>query len=337
MGKFKIIGIHIIIWILFFSYTTSSWFEAPINKVQLYINLSTTFVKLMEFYLCYLVFFPLFLKRNKIPQLIISIIATYIFYLVLRYSIQELLFPYFFGFRNYDEGTSLWYYFTDNIYFGFTFIILAIAVYATLNAYKQEHQNNALRKERDAAELAFLRSQINPHFLYNTLNYIYSLAIPVSDKLAHAIVNLSDLIRYTLNENKEGKVEIAKEIHYIENYIELFKLRFESRFYVTFVYTVKDTQQHIAPLLLIPFVENALKHGVVNDPLTPVSITLSIEEDSEMHFTVTNQINQNQKDISSGIGLPNVKRRLELIYPNAHQLDIAQDQKRFHIELQIKL
>lgn len=334
MKKLKTIGIHTGCWIVFFTYTYISWLGRTTDSTTLWLNLSINLAKLAAFYSCFCWVFPHFLKQAKIPQLIVGILVSYLLFCGIRAVLEEVVYPYFLGFDNYDATTTVWHYLVDNLYYGFSFIILAAAIYATRNAYRQERQHDALRKEAAKAEMAFLKSQINPHFLYNTLNYIYFLAIPVSDKLANAIVNLSDLMRYTLSESKDGKVEINREIDYIQNYIALFKLRFDPHFYVNFTTAVDLGSQRIAALLLIPFVENALKHGMVDDPNHPVLICLEVKADT-FCFTVSNAINQNQKDISSGIGLANLRRRLELLYPNAHQLHIMRDSKNYKSVLHI--
>ena len=186
------------------------------------------------------------------------------------------------------------------------------------------------------SELAFLKSQINPHFLYNTLNYIYSLAIPVSDKMAAAVLRLSDLMRYTLTESADGMVGVEKEVDYLESYIELFRMRFDPHFYVSFHTEGINGQQRVAALLLIPFVENAFKHGVVNDPQHPVEILLNITGKT-LSLTVKNKISNNQKDRSSGVGLVNIQRRLELIYPGKYMLNIEKQDQIYQTGLTIKL
>ncbi|HEY1023888.1 MAG TPA: histidine kinase, partial [Sphingobacteriaceae bacterium] len=180
------------------------------------------------------------------------------------------------------------------------------------------------------------KSQINPHFLYNSLNYIYSLAIPVSDKLASAVLHLSDLMRYTLKESADGKVKLQQEVAYIRNYIELFRMRFAPQFYVDFEAAEIDDKQTVPALILIPFVENAFKHGVVNEPERPVRIKLSVAG-GRLTFTVSNKINRSQKDHSSGVGLTNIKRRLELLYPAKHELLISENGQTYKTTLNITL
>lgn len=257
-------------------------------------------------------------------------------FILFRYLLEEIAMPYFFHFGNYAEGTTFSFYVIDNLYYGTPYILIAAAVWSSQNALKNEKMNQQLRAEAEKAELSFLKSQINPHFLYNTLNYIYSLAIPVSDKLAQAVLRLSDLMRYTLTESADGKVSLEKEMTYLESYVELFRMRFDPNFYVDFVVEGVNDQQRVAALLLIPMIENAFKHGVSNDPANPVKINIRVVQ-KKLTVMVSNKINHSQKDQSSGIGLVNVQRRLQLIYPDKHELNIENDGKVYKTTLSIDL
>ncbi|QIL40802.1 histidine kinase [Pedobacter sp. HDW13] len=240
-----------------------------------------------------------------------------------------------FGFHNYAEGTTAWHYISDNIYWSLAFIVVPAAVYGIEKSFLAERMNLKLKDEVVKAELSFLKSQINPHFLYNTLNYVYSLAIPVSDKLANAVLRLSDLMRYTLNDSPDGKVSLDKEVGYLESYVELFKMRFEPNFYVTFT-TEGIGDQKIAALILIPFVENAFKHGAVNDEAQPVRIKLKVQQ-KRLSFEVSNKISHAQKDHSSGVGMVNVHRRLDLIYPDKHELLVSNNGNTYKSTLILNL
>lgn len=302
----------------------------------LYFNYSVFVVHLIEFYICYLWVFPRFLKKGKGLYLVIGLCIAMGAFIALRYMIEQVLFSYFLGFQNYGPDTTITFYIIDNLYYGSSYIFLAAAVWSVQNAFKSDKLNKQLKDEAIKAELSFLKSQINPHFLYNTLNYIYSLAIPVSDQLASAVLRLSDLMRYTLAESTDGKVSLAKEIDYLQSYIELFRMRFEPNFYVEFELTGVTEQQKIASLLLIPFIENAFKHGVLNEPEHPVRIQLQLQ-DKQLFFSVSNTINNHQKDRSSGIGLVNIHRRLDLIYPDKHELNIVRKGDVYQTTLVIKL
>jgi two-component system LytT family sensor kinase len=336
MNTKKHVAIHLLCWVLLLIYF---FIGALVNKVvdpYQPLSFSLFFIRIIEFYICYLWVFPSFLKQKKVPQLIGAIAVAMGAFISLRYLVEEILFPIFLNIHNYFEGTTAWTYIKDNIYWGTPYIVLAAAVWSIQDAFRSEKANKQLREEVLKAELSFLKSQINPHFLYNTLNYIYSLAIPISDQLSAAVLRLSDLMRYTLSEHPDGKVSLIKEVEYLESYIELFKMRFDPNFYVSFEVRGVTEQQRVASLLLLPFVENAFKHGVVNQKEHPVHILLEVKGKT-LCFEVSNTVNTSQKDQSSGIGLINIYRRLNLIYPNLHQLDIAKNGNIYKTTLTINL
>ncbi|WP_051691816.1 sensor histidine kinase [Pedobacter borealis] len=335
MKTTKTISIHILCWLLVLGYFYGGAIIEGVTLRQSAFSISMNFIQLIEFYICYLWVYPKFLKKNKTPQLISGIIFTIAIFIGLRYLIEEVLYLKWFGFHNYAEGTTASHYISDNIYWSLAYIVLPAAVYGIEQSFKSEQVNRKLKEEVVKAELSFLKSQINPHFLYNTLNYVYSLAIPVSDQLANAVLRLSDLMRYTLNDSPDGKVSLEKEVEYLESYVALFKMRFEPKFYVEFT-TEGIANQKIASLILIPFVENALKHGVVNDEAQPVRIKLKVQN-KRLSFEVSNKISHAQKDHSNGVGMVNIHRRLDLIYPEKHELLISNNGNTYKSTLILNL
>jgi LytS/YehU family sensor histidine kinase len=278
--------------------------------------------------------YPRFLKRRRIPLFIGGLVMAEILFIGLRFFIEELVYPGLIGHRNYDADTTLLYYIGDNWWRALQPILLSFIVWSFLDIFNREKETELLRREKTQTELAFLRSQINPHFLYNTLNYIYYLAYPVSDQLAGAIIKLSGLMRYMLAETVDGLVDLQMEVDYLHHYIDIYRLRFEDRFFVGFDIEGSITKQRIASLILIPFVENAFKHGVVDQAEDPVTLRLKVTDD-RLEFTVGNRISHHQKDPSGGIGLANIRRRLDLIYPGRHTLTIRDDGVMHHTHLYV--
>jgi two-component system LytT family sensor kinase len=294
------------------------------------------------FYYCYLFVFPRGLRHW--PTLVLGLLGTPLVFAGIRYVLQEVLMPLLFGFNNYYPGTTLVYYLQDNAYYLLPTVVLAGAAVVIRDAFLREKEREnqlllqVLEKEKTQAELAFLRTQINPHFLYNTLNYLYAQAYPVSEPLAEAVLRLSDLMRYLLHDSSDGQVELSKEVDYLENYLAIYRLRFEENFCVQFRQVgVPVGGQRVATLLLIPFVENALKHGVVNQAAHPVDIQLTLPAADRLEFTVNNRINQHQKDATTGVGLPNIRRRLELLYPGRHTLTVHNDGQTYQTRLALQL
>src|ERR1044071_692138 len=151
-------------------------------------------------------------------------------------------------------------------------------------------------------KLQFLKSQLNPHFLFNSLNNIYSLAYQKSDKTADAILKLSEIMRYMIYESNDSWVSLSKEIEYVQSFIELQKLRFKDGAAVEFTMNGEIDNQQIVPLILISFVENAFKHGVANDPKDPIRINI-IANQKILHFSVSNKKSKTNKDAMGGVGL----------------------------------
>lgn len=288
------------------------------------------------FSFCFFAIYPFLLRRKRIPLLLIGLISAGCLFVACRYLIEEILYLWLLGYGNYDPEVKLAHYLHDNWWRALKPILFSFITWALLNTFKKERETEQLKKEKIQAELLFLKTQINPHFLYNTLNYMYSLAYPVSDVLGNSILKLSDLMRYMLYNSADGLIDLKKEIDYIQNYIEIYKLRFEDRFFVNFSITGEVESQKIASLILIPFVENAFKHGVLDDEQRPVLIKIEICG-NVFRLTVRNTISHGDKDATSGIGMVNIKRRLALIYPNAHTLQIVEQPETHEISLNLIL
>lgn len=216
------------------------------------------------------------------------------------------------------------------------FVLLSFGLRLTHNFLIQEREKGMLENEKLIAELSFLKSQINPHFLFNSLNNIYSLSYHKSDKAPEAILKLSGIMRYMLQESEDDKVQLKDEIAYLENYISLQQLRFKEPLAIDYKVNTESLELRIMPLLLISFLENAFKHGVVTNKDHPVRILIEVVN-SRLHFKVSNFKNKSNKDQTSGIGLENLKRRLELGYPDQYTLMVDDKELFYSSELFIYL
>lgn len=204
--------------------------------------------------------------------------------------------------------------------------------------------NFHMRKQEEAkilaiitAEKNFLVQQINPHFLFNTLNNIYSLTYKTSPKGSEAVMQLSKMLDYSLYIMKERRVRLKDEIGYINNFIALFKLKDSAITNIAFDYSNANPSQKIAPLLLIPFVENAFKHGDIADAKKGfVTIKIKTEDDCILFNCINSYQVKKNVDKTGGIGITNVSRRLELLYPDQHWLKIEEVENVFIISLKIK-
>jgi LytS/YehU family sensor histidine kinase len=206
---------------------------------------------------------------------------------------------------------------------------------------KGQNQKQELRNETLQSELKFLKSQINPHFLFNTLNSLYALTLKKSDLAPEIVLRLSEMMRYMLYECNEKQVPLEKEVNYLMNYLELEKLRHGNKLDVKLNISGQINHQKIAPLMFIPFVENSFKHGVSHH-IAKGFVNINIEaEDQQLDLTIENSKNPTMPSTSlkksGGIGLANIKRRLELLYPNQYQLNISEQPNTYSVTLKINL
>lgn len=220
---------------------------------------------------------------------------------------------------------------------------LAWRIYKRRNSTAQ--QIFTLKKElgKSDASLNFLKSQINPHFLFNALNTLYGTALQEkAERTSEGIQKLGDMMRFMLQENMQDKISLSRDIDYLNNYIELQKLRTSQSVDITISTQIAEqfTELTIAPMLLIPFVENAFKHGISLQQPSHIKITLQTK-DNTLYFDVHNSIHlkgdSDPEKNKSGIGLENVKQRLALLYPKAHELLIRESAKEFFVHLTLKL
>jgi hypothetical protein len=204
--------------------------------------------------------------------------------------------------------------------------------------YREKQQLQELEKSRVQAELSFLKSQIHPHFLFNCLNSIYYLALSKDDKAPKTILSLSDFLRFVFTESDSSLIPIEKEINMLEEYLNLQSLRTSEKFELQFVKEGNFGEYSIMPLTFIPFVENAFKYGI--SAHTNCFIHIQIKTDNgTLKFTCDNSVMPAVKDRfrSSGVGLENIKKRLELAYPDRYSLEIGEDSSAFHVKLQINI
>ncbi|MBN9298696.1 MAG: histidine kinase [Filimonas sp.] len=203
------------------------------------------------------------------------------------------------------------------------FILLAGGfIKIALQWFKTEREKEILEKEKLNAELGFLKSQVNPHFLFNSLNSIYSLAHKKADETETAILQLSQMMRYMIYDSNTNNVLLDKELEYLQNYIDLKKLRLAGNIDVRFNVSGNTKGLIIEPMLLIPFIENAFKHGISYAENCYINISITCTDDT-LKMEVSNKLIKRAKDEVGGLGLENVRKRLNLLYPDSYTLDIA--------------
>lgn len=215
-------------------------------------------------------------------------------------------------------------------------VILAFAYRFSRDWFANEQLKRSISEHQLRSELEVLKSQINPHFLFNALNNLFSMALQSGDeRTAEGINKLSEMMRYVFDKTGADRVALKEEVDYIRDYIYLQQLRFEEQVTVQFTYPEKLMNVYLAPMLLIPFVENSFKYGVSTQFKTTISIRILIKGESFI-FEIENQKVERPETVpSSGVGLKNVRKRLNLVYPGRHELTIVEDKDRFKVKLVI--
>ncbi len=334
MNKLKQIILHAIIWIaivLFFMYNNG---RIAYSTIVIFVYFGV--INILLFYINYLIILPTFLNRKKYLWVALSILLL----VMVTAFIKCGLAYYFYDIVIKRNGSKVvidfWDYYSSAAFVSCFFIFLSTVLKFIQDWFLNEKVKSNLENENLIAELAFLKSQINPHFLFNSLNNIYSLAYQKSEKTPEAILKLSEIMRYMLYESNEDKVALSDEIRYLENYIELQKLRFKDNISIKFDINGDPLGLMITPLVLISFVENAFKHGIATDIENPISIVLNLSDD-KLLFHVSNIKSSMNKDITGGIGLQNVQRRLSLIYKDRYRLHIDDNNDIYNCELYLNL
>ena len=342
MKKSYVVVLHVFYWLLRFTwgeladYLFITGYQFDWASFITPLSIGEYIVFMVPFYLNYFWVMPAFFKKGRMTTSWVAWVWLVVLFIFFRYFVEEFLFTKLFGSHNYNPRTTLWFYVFDNVYFGTVIIVSSIFIWATVHWKTMELEKNILAKAMVDAELKLLRSQVNPHFLFNTLNNIYSLIYHRSDKALPAIMKLSDLMRFMTNESLGDRIELDKEIGYIKSYIELEQLRASGSPTVSFTITGNITAWKIAPLLLIPLIENGFKHGIITDRKHPYMIEIRVNG-NELDMITTNRINNSQKALPGGIGLSNVRQRLELLYPSKHTLQVERKDDIYICKLHIKL
>lgn len=311
--------------------------DSVFSRMYFFFNtgfvLSIFVVYLLNFY----TFCDWFLNKKRILFYFLSVPVSLLIFAGVRYFLQEVVVFKITGIHNYGEETrKIGYYIRDNFFFGLPSIILSALSYLFWqfqNAYKQ---NQDLLLENKKAQLQMLKSQVSPHFLFNTLNSFYSQLILKDDEMASDILVLSDLLRYVITETEKDEAILSKEIQFIENYIHLQKKRFEDQLYLDFSVEGNYAEEKILSSALIHFIENVFKDGKLNNPEQKAVISIHITEDF-LEISTFNYIANGEHYSSTGIGFENLTKRLEYTYESKFKLEKTAENNTFKTYLKIPL
>ncbi len=338
---------HTLLWSFFLLFSTTL---ATLNSGKLTEELIKYLAilpsqMLASYFLIYFQIPKLSLKKKYVSFFISLIISGYFFSALARFCVVHIAEPLF---RKDFEQETILEILSDSDYlfsvyfpsvYSVAFIVLII--YSLRKRAEQQQQIEILQKEKATNELKFLRAQIQPHFLFNTLNNLYALTLSKSDLAPKVVLKLSEILDFILYQSNQPEIPIEKEIELIESFIELETLRYGDLLDIQFHHEIKDQKSNIAPLILLPFVENAFKHGVAGNLENPkIKIDLKIDNNT-LQFQVYNNkpkvIVSVKETMKGGIGTQNLKRQLELNYLDKYNLDVENTEEEYRVFLQIDL
>jgi len=264
------------------------------------------------------------LTKKQIFSILLGIIASFPF-LLTAYTVIS------------TEKESVVFLENVNPFLGlaiFSFYVLLFA-YGIFLGLRKLYSIFSIKNETSKNELKHLQSQVNPHFFFNVLNNLYGLVERDSKKAQELIIKLSDMMRYSIYEGQQKEVSIAAEKAYLDNYIDLHRMRYVKKVDVTFETDIEDEEKTIMPLMFIILMENAFKHGVEKlrfDAFVHIKLT---SKDNNLYFEVKNNMDPEEELSKNGVGLKNLRRRLELVYPKNHSLEVKQDDDIYIAKLTI--
>lgn len=347
---------HAIFWMLYIMYLYTinlTLFEEKTTFLDIFLsNLQSILVFYSSFY-----FWTVCLTERKYLKAVLAFIVGFAAFYGLRYLYVIVFLPLIgatpyaaFNSKAYNLGIVFifvqYFIFGMGYYFSVRSALKEKQLRKTMEEkqkveeerYRLEQSHALLEKQQLQTEYAFLRSQINPHFLQNTLNYFYSKSLSCSEELSSAILTLSEIMRYSLNtKTTEAPPLLTEEIKQMNNVIAINQMRFNNRLHIESRQEGDPEGIRILPLVLITLIENAFKHGELGNPEHPMKISLDISEYQEsLAFTVSNQKKLGPKDHSHGIGLENIRRRLQLVYGAEASLESTETADAYSITLNIK-
>jgi len=330
----KQVLIHFLIWLAIFILISTQFYSDNRRITQsFFIRVG---IDLMLFYINYILLVPFLLlkKKNILYFFSILILLVIVYYLNTFFEPPFNFKPEGIRFKERIGNRGLR---SMPVVFASIFLIVSAAIKMYEEWNKNDRNKKEIKAQKNLSELEALKNQINPHFLFNSLNSIYSLTVKKSNDAPEAVITLSELMRYMLYQTNDDFVLLKQELEYLKNYMKLQRLRIANNENVKINIRGTILSQKIRPLFFISFVENAFKYGTDYHGNTEVKIEISVK-DNELLFKCINLIGRNnKKEDSSGIGLQNTKERLQLLYPEKHWLIIKEEDNKYIVDLKLKL
>lgn len=312
------------------------------NRLPISYSLLFTLTFSISFFTVYFVNYYYLLPRLFNTKKYILFGASVIFMIFvfagIRFLLEEVLSPILFNINNYNinDQSIIFTYFFDSFIFSFKASLYSTLVYLFFRYRDNKDKLHLLEIKHQQAQLATLKSQISPHFLFNVLNGFYVDLYDEKPETANDILKLSQLLRYVTYETSEDFVLLEKEVQFINDYLHFFKRRYENNFHVNFIVDGNLKNHKIPSLILINFVENVCKHGVINNPNKPAKINVTID-DISLTIATKNHTNTSEKYMEIGIGTENIRKRLEVLYNDNFSLTFQQSNNIFNAHLQLPL
>ncbi|MGE0076811.1 MAG: sensor histidine kinase [Bacteroidales bacterium] len=341
------VALHFLVWTFWFaapillSFNRSNFNEPPRDPSFLFVIWIPMVLSLIMFYLNYFVFVDRLLFNRRFVWFFLINLVLVVGASFLADLIRDIFFqPLFSGPWDMHKPPREFTFKAHHLTFLFV-VSISVAIKTTGRWYKGENQRKNLENENLRSELNNLKMQLNPHFFFNTLNNIYSLIQTSPERAQESVHGLAKLMRYHLYETNEDSVALEGEIEFIKSYIDLMKLRFSSTIEVITDFSIENSNVRIAPLLFIPLIENAFKHGV--NPLEKSIIKISLQEKNRIvsfesfNTDFPQKYQTDKEEEANGIGLENIQKRLSLIYPGKFIFVKNFVDELFHVKLVIQL
>ncbi len=287
------------------------------------------------FYLNILYLFPKYYEDSKYKYILAGVVMVFLMFLVI-YAINKLIF-----WNPFRRHHNSWF----EMFFSFRYLLWLSFIYLIGTVYSIQHMlnqqishNKKMMEEKLETELQLLKAQINPHFLFNALNNIYSLTYLKSEKAPESVLKLSEMLRYVLEDCSSEKVPIRHEIDYMQNLIDFYQMKSPGKRKVQFNKEIEHMDIHIAPMLFIPFIENSFKYSRIEEDKAGFILIDLRESAGKLSFTIKNSVFLSRAILNgSRKGIVNVQQRLEIIYPGKYKLIVGEKDNVYTVELEIDL
>ncbi|WP_298755959.1 histidine kinase [uncultured Psychroserpens sp.] len=319
---------------LIFNQGRTSWFKPGAVILFFTYNIAYFSVYLLN----YLVFAPRFLKPNKIVQYLFSFVIMTLCFAIVRFFLEEILILELFNFHNYNlnRPNIVAIYLTDSALYASRPCLFSSLMFLFFRFTENKSRIHQLELQHQEAQMAMLKSQISPHFLFNTLNGFYSELYDKQPETANDILKLSKLLRYVTYDAKDNYMPLSNEISFIEDYLYFFKRRYEDEFFVDLSIEGKVSNQKVPSLMLIHFIENLCKHGIINDSKQRAIIKINVS-DEYLEIQTKNEVNPSENYMDKGIGSNNIKKRLKLLFDNNYILNTKHKNNTYLAYLKIPI